>query len=509
MQTIYFYSGVGGFFAGVAGVLIGLPGWPLAALCAVLAAGIAGLLARLDIQQVFIIALVVGLLAIAVGAIRASVTDRASGQYAFAPAVSKSVSATGTVVSRPTQTDSGQNFNIHIEALRVDDTSRTIAGRAKAVVYAGRFPELAYGDVVQLSGQLSKPEAFAGDGGSEFPYPQYLARKDIFYEISRPQIERIQQDEGVWFKQQMANLRSGLLSEIHEHIPDPHAALTGGVLLGAEDALGEGLQEDFRQTSLIHIVVLSGFNVMIVATAIGYGLLSLGLSLGLATVFATVGIILFALLVGLTPTVVRASIMAVFALLARVSGRRYGAGRGLALAAVGMVMVTPEILFFDPSFQLSAIATAGLIGFGDQVGNWISWIPKRFGLHEAATATIAAQIAAVPFLLYYMGALSLVSLPANLLVLPVVPVLMAVGAITILFGFVSGTLAFVGASGVYAIADYIFWVVRMLSGLPFATVSVPSLSIWVIILIYLAMFWVGYQPNQGNEVISTPPKLSS
>ncbi len=509
MQTIYFYSGVGGFFAGVAFCLLGLPGWPTALLCIVLAAALLLITSTSAHQSAFLVTFIIVLTAAGLGSFRASLADTADTSHEFTAAVDKSVTATGTIVSRPAETNYGQSFTVRIDQLQLLDADSSVSGSAKAVVYAGQFPVLAYGDQIRLTGQLRKPESFAGTGGRTFYYPQYLARKDIFYELSQPNVEKVAEGQGNWLQQALANLRTQLLESIHTYIPDPHAALTGGVLLGAEDALGESLQEDFRQTSLIHIVVLSGFNVMIVAAAIGQGLLALGLPLVVSTAAAVFGIVMFALLVGLTPTVVRASIMAVFALLARFSGRRYGAFRGLSLAAVGMVLITPEILLFDPSFQLSAIATAGLIGFGDQVSSWLTWLPERFGIREAATATIAAQIAVLPLLLYYTGLLSFVSLPANLLVLPIVPLLMAVGALTILFGFFSSALALVGASGVYVIADYIFAVVRYLSNLSFATVVIPPIPIWVVIVLYIGLFWFAYR-LQDRQITpqSLPPSVS-
>jgi competence protein ComEC len=505
MQTVYFYSGVGGFFAGVAGVLVGLPGWPTAVLLglltiAVMIIGYAGI----GFDRFVVLAIIV-LAATGLGVFRASFANTADSNYEFASVVDKSVQATGTIVSRPTQTDNGQSFTVRIDTLRLAEEENTVSGSAKSAVYAERFPQLAYGDVIRIGGQLRKPETFTGTGGREFYYPEYLARKDIFYEISRPQIDKVDEQQGGWLQQSLADFRAQLLQKIHEYVPDPHAALTGGVLLGAEDALGEGLQEDFRRTSVIHIVVLSGFNVMIVAAVIGQGLLALGLSLGVSAAAATIGIVLFALLVGLTPTVVRASIMAVFALLARASGRRYGPTRGLVLAAAGMVLVTPDILLYDPSFQLSAVATAGLIGFGDQVSAWLDWVPKRFGLHEAATATVAAQIAVLPLLLFYTGMLSFVSLPANLFVLPVVPLLMAVGAVTILFGFISSTLAFVSASGVYVIADYVFLVVRWLAGTSYATVSLPAVSIWGVLSVYMGLFALAYWLHEDKQVTHALP----
>lgn len=506
MRTIYFYSGVGGFFVGVACVLMGLPALSGGLLALIIATALLAILCLGFDASKFFTAVVILLTALGLGAIRASSVNTADSTYEFASVVNENITATGTVVSRPTQTDSGQSFTVKINRLHTVDTKEKVSGSVKSVVYAGRFPQVAYGDQVRLSGHIKKPEAFTGTGGREFYYPQYLARKDIFYELNKPHVEKLKDDQGSWLQQSLANLRARLLGEIHEHIPDPHAALTGGVLLGAEDALGESLQEDFRQTSLIHIVVLSGFNVMIVAAAIGQSLLALGLPLTISAAVAVVGIILFALLVGLTPTVVRASIMAVFALLARVSGRRYGPTRGLSLAALGMVLVSPEILLYDPSFQLSAIATAGLIGFGDQVSAWLTWLPERFGLREAATATLSAQIAVLPLLLYYTGMLSFVSLPANLLVLPVVPILMAAGCVTIVLGFISSSLTVLGTSSVYVIAEYIFGIVRWLSDLSFATTTLPAIPVSLIIVIYVCLGGYAYMQQDSEEVIESLPE---
>jgi competence protein ComEC len=241
-------------------------------------------------------------------------------------------------------------------------------------------------------------------------------------------------------------------------------------------------------------VVLSGYNVTIVAVAIGAALLFVGLPLAVASGVAGVGIALFALLVGLTPTVVRASIMAIIALVGRVFSRQYVASRGLLIAAFIMVLVNPHILLFDPSFQLSAIATAGLVGFGDRVFGWFSSLPERFGIREAATATVAAQLAVLPLLIFMTGNVSIVSLFANLLVLPVVPILMSFGALTAVIGWFSPGFSLLFAAGSYGVSAYIFTVTEKLANLPFAVASVGKVPLWIVLLVYfIAIISLIYQ----------------
>jgi len=204
-------------------------------------------------------------------------------------------------------------------------------------------------------------------------------------------------------------------------------------------------------------------------------------------------VIFFALLVGLTPTIVRASIMAILALVARIFSRQYAATRGLIIAVIAMVLVNPHILLFDPSFQLSVLATAGLVTFGDVVYGWLRKVPKRFGIREMATATITAQIAVSPLLIYYTGMFSVVSLLANLLVLPVIPVLMATGAITAVVGLFSQTFVLPFAATAHGVSTYIFSIVDWLTAFSFSTASTGKISLGAVLMTYILLiivFWI-------------------
>ncbi|PSO45052.1 MAG: hypothetical protein BRC25_03260, partial [Parcubacteria group bacterium SW_6_46_9] len=401
-----FYSAVLGFCLGTALLLLDAPIIAVLGLSVLLSCVCIGFYFVTGKNNSLLVVVAVFLVAASFGAARAAVTTDPPEASVFQSVVDTPVAASGTVVSRPSRSADGQNFTVTIESVTTQQASTTVSGPTKAVVYGPAYPELNYGDHVQLRGRLQKPEAFSGDDGRTFAYPQYLARKDIYYEMSRPEVVRTGDGGGSIIKRKLAGLQDTLLQTVKKLVPKPESGLAGGVLLGAEEELNERLRADFRATSVVHVVVLSGFHVTVVATAVGKGLLLAGLPLAGAMLASGVAILLFVLLVGVSPTIIRASIMAVFALIARVTGRQYAAGRGLSLAVVGMVLVSPNILLYDPSFQLSVAATAGLIMFGDYISSWLTWIPKRLGLREVATATISAQLMVLPLILYHMGTLS-------------------------------------------------------------------------------------------------------
>jgi competence protein ComEC len=187
----------------------------------------------------------------------------------------------------------------------------------------------------------------------------------------------------------------------------------------------------------------------------------------------SVSIVLFAVVTGAGATIVRASIMALLVLLARATGRVYEITIALFTAGFLMLLHNPKILVFDPSFQLSFLATFGLVYLAPLVERRLGFLPSKWHIREVTTATIATQAFVLPLLLYKVGELSLVALPVNLLILLVVP-------LTMLFGFLAGAIGFLSffaslpfAWIAYAFLAYQLGVVRIFSFLPFASVHIP------------------------------------
>ena len=133
--------------------------------------------------------------------------------------------------------------------------------------FAYERKDISYGDVITVEGKLSLPESFETNGGRIFDYPGYLKARDVSYLLPRAKLEIVEQEKGTFFGYLFyaKNKFQGVLERI---IPEPYAGLGEGVLLGVKRALGQDLEETFRLTGIIHIVVLSGYNIMIVVESI-------------------------------------------------------------------------------------------------------------------------------------------------------------------------------------------------------------------------------------------------
>jgi competence protein ComEC len=195
-------------------------------------------------------------------------------------------------------------------------------------------------------------------------------------------------------------------------------------------------------------------------------------------------ILLFILMTGGSSTAIRAGIMATLALIARATGRNYDVARALLLAGVFMIILNPFLLVYDVSFQLSFIATVAVIFLAPRIEKYFLWVPDYFKLRDIVSVTCAAYIFVLPFILYKMGNLSIVALPANALILPFIP-------ITMIFGFLTGLAGLVWYGfGIplgyisYLFLHYELGVISFFSNIPFASFSIPNFPLILTILIY-------------------------
>lgn len=335
----------------------------------------------------------------------------------------------------------------------------------KLLLLSPRFPELRYGDAIEIQGKLRAPENI-----SEFDWKAYLAKDEIYAEIAYPRIAILQEQKGSAIKRALFSLKEKYQESIGRLLPEPHASFLAGLTVGARRSMPENILSDFRKTGVMHIVVLSGYNISLIANAFArFFALLLPWVFGMMS--AGVGIVLFALLAGASATVVRASVMALLVIAAQMTGRISRVTIALLVAGAFMLLLNPKLLRFDPSFQLSFLATLGLIYFSPFFKKYFMQLPKRFDIREIAAATVATQIAVLPLLLSMAGGFSLVALPANILVLISVPYAMLFGFLAGAVGLLFPLLAFPFSWVAYGLLSYELFVVSLFANFPFASLS--------------------------------------
>ena len=339
-----------------------------------------------------------------------------------------------------------------------------------------------HGDEVIFKGKLEKPENFITDQGKDFDYINYLRKDGIFYVMSYPDIETVSRGNGNKIKSALFFIKNKFLEKTNLAIRNPESLLMGGLILGEKASFGQELRQSFIDTGTIHIVALSGYNITIVAEWFMKLFSFLPIRFGIGA--GILAILLFVLMTGGASTAIRAGIMATLALYARASGRNYDVARALLLAGVIMILINPFVLVYDVSFQLSFIATIALIFFTPKIEKYFLWVPKHFKLRDIVSVTFAVYIFVLPFILYKMGNLSLVALPANVLILPFIPLTMILGFLTGLFGVINYFLSVPFGYLSYLILHYELGIINLFSQIPFSSLIIPDFPFWLTLLIY-------------------------
>lgn len=423
------------------------------------------------------------------GFLRCSFSDNSQDDQLLNNLVGQKIFISGVISDEADEREDHTKLVVEIDKVKISENWVSLNnGKNNLLLTVQHYPQFIYGDEVLFSGILKRPENFLTENGREFNYIKYLAKDRIFYQMFYPEIELLSSHNGNFVKEQLFLFKNFFLKKVKKIIPEPEVSLLGGLLIGTKQSLGEKLQADFRKVGLIHIVVLSGYNVTIIAEFI-MGTFSffpkiIGVSLG------AFSIILFAIMVGGSATIVRASLMALLVILAKVTGRVNDMTRALFLAGFFMVLHNPQIVVFDPSFQLSFVATLGLIFLSPKLNQFFTFVPKKFYLRETISATLSTQIFVLPLLLYMMGELSLVAVFVNLLVLMFIPLTMLLGFLSGVFSFVSTWLALPFAYLTYFLLAYELKVVEFFAGLPLVSLKVNFFPVWLMLFVYLIYFFI-------------------
>ncbi len=402
-------------------------------------------------------------------------------------------------ISKPFEDRVGADLELAGEIIREPDvrenttllTFRESKTEAKILLTTSRFDEVKYGDLVKVKGKLAKPKNFETDSGREFDYVNYLLKEGVVYQMFYPEVVVTSQDQGNFVIKKLYLIKSFFLHKLAQVIPEPEVSLLGGLILGAKQSLGGEWLENFRRSGVIHMVVLSGYNIAVVGRGVSLALSRLPI---LTQVLGTGGgILAIVLMAGAGAATVRAGLMAAVALIAIAFHQPYNAGRALVLVGVAMVWWNPLILIHDLGFQLSFISTFGLIYFSPIIKKYLNWCPERFGLRELLATSLAAQLAVSPWLVYQMGELSLVALPANILIVLLVPYVMGLGFLTGLISLAWPFVAQVVAYPTYLILAYQLKLTEWFGNLRFAVATFPKFPLTLTVGFYILIFALYFQ----------------
>jgi competence protein ComEC len=369
--------------------------------------------------------------------------------------------------------DTSQRYAVTVRAVQMDGGWQATSGGV--LVRTDLLPRYRSGDVLEIEGKLESPPRLDG-----FDYADYLARKGIASTMEFPFARRAgHEDDGI-LHATVLHVRRTLSRSLALALPEPQASLAQGVLLGQRSALPPDLAADLNTTNTSHLVVVSGSNIVYVSA---FATMLFGWFAGRrrGRLLSIAAVVAYTMLIGPSPPVVRALIMGVLLVAAGVSGRRGSTITALVFAAAVMVGQSPQIIR-DVSFQLSFSSAAGILYLASPIRKWLIeglaavWrvdeVPRwTHGVAEPFAMTIAAIVSTAPLLALNFGRLSLVAVPANVLVVPAFPFILGASLVAALGGLLP-EYRLVFAAPAYYVLTYWIEVARWLASLPHSAAEV-------------------------------------
>ncbi len=311
--------------------------------------------------------------------------------------------------------------------------------------------------------------------------------KKVIGDVSFPQItERAHGDYSVW--NFFSGIKQKFVKSLHQLFYSPASGLLAGIMIGDTSTLDNNLLEIFRMVGLIHIVVLSGYNITLVANFFIRVFAPLGYYRRL--VAAIIALVFFIAIVGISQTALRAGIMALCAFASRYYIRPYIVLRGIVIALLIMGLISPYALLFDLSLQLSFLATIGIVYMFPIMQEKFPRISDNF-FGEILIQTIAVNILTLPIIVYQMGYFSLISFPINVAVLGIISLLTVSGFAAVFIGMIFFPLGQIIALPIQFITDSIIYISDWAAKHDPFQFHFQVFSVYWMIVIYIVIFlWI-------------------
>ncbi|MEI6696077.1 MAG: ComEC/Rec2 family competence protein [Bacteroidota bacterium] len=352
---------------------------------------------------------------------------------------------------------------------------------------------LQYGDVLMIHTTPSKIKP--PQNPSEFNYQRYLAHKNIFQQcyLKHNEWQRIASGKGEALKAFATSLRQKLLKIFEvNHVSGKEYAVISAILLGQTDKIDPELIKEYSGSGAIHVLSVSGMHV-------GLIFISLSVLLGFldkikhGKVFKALLMIVviwfYALLTGLSPSVIRSAAMLSFIIIGK-SLRRDADTLNILFASAFFILMFNPFLIVDVGFQLSYLAVAGIVLINEPISKW--FIPGNFlikNLWQTTAVSLSAQLITTPLSMLYFHQFPNYFLLTNVVVFVFAAVVMYAGIFVILVSFIP----FISAVSAKILVYLVYGMnksIAIIEDLPYSVSRGINLNLIECILLYILIFAV-------------------
>jgi len=345
-----------------------------------------------------------------------------------------------------------------------------------------------YGEEVEVRGTLNIPKSRTNPGG--FSYRNYLSHNGISATIfvMDYNIRIGGKNKGNFFVQLGLVLRARIVNVIKRSLPPQQAGLLNGMLIGYKQDLSPEVQYAFSASGLSHIMAVSGSNVAFIVLPLVFLFKKLKFRQKFANISIILVLIMFTLVTGFEPSVLRAVIMAIVVLIGQIMWRETEIFTSISFAAIVLFFYSPGILF-NIGFQLSFAATISLVLFYNNLKQMLSFKFIPSFISDVLAATVSAQIGVLPIMLIYFNTVSVVSILSNLIVVPLVGVITILGLLMAVLGQIHIVFSILIGYVNNVLLSFVLVVTKISANMPWSVKTLVTPSVFIVICYYAVIIY--------------------
>ena len=397
------------------------------------------------------------------------------------------ISVKGVIVSEVKETDYYYNVQLQVkQKSKINNTKLNVYIKKKLIK---NKTDLKYGNKIKVTGEYKEPEVARNYKG--FDYKKNLRTKKIYGSITiQNSFEVILCNNGNIIMRWLKGFSIKLKENLSKLLNEKELGIVKGVVLGDTSDLDEDIKENFTNSSLSHMLAVSGAHVSYVIMTVSLIFQSKNFGKKTTKIITMLVLIIFMIITNMSPSVTRAVICMIINILAGLIYKRPDTINALAISIIFTLILNPFSLF-NIGLQLSYAGTIGIICFSKLIEAKPKNKIKKY-IYDSIIVSTSANLVSFPLMAYYFNTISLNFIISNLVVSPVLGLIIILGIITLLTSTISINLAKIVANLLKISVNLIIKMTEIISNLPIKNILVVTPSIILIAIFYIFLFYARF-----------------
>lgn len=412
--------------------------------------------------------------------------------------VGENLEIVGTIISNPIDKQYKNQYTLKVEEI---NGNKEYKNTNLQLNVKKEKETLNYGDKIIVKGNFEEANTARNEGG--FDYKQYLKSKNIYgiVAVDKKDIETINKNN-VGVIDLLANkVRNSMKRKIEQNLPNETNELLSGMLIGEKSNLQKEIQEDFRDSSLSHVLAISGMHVSYVMIGITFVINKLKFSKKMSKIVTILILLFFIILTGKTASVTRACFMSSYIILASLLHKKAHVLGSISISLLIILIINPYFIL-DIGLQLSYGGTIGIVLIypilkkykkkkEDKTGRIKKVLYKiKDKIIDTILITISANLVIFPIVLFHYNIMSFTFIISNLLISPIIGIIIILGFLSVFSSYIVSPISKVMFFFLQILLSVLAQIAHFCAGLPLSKVYFPTPKIYVIIIYYLFLIYI-------------------